>query len=89
MSAIHCSKCRQEFPEELLSLLAQGQFHPHAAQKPDGTATAIRLCPLCEDCFRRWSAEGLPRFLANRPSSAADRSFIEGISILGAGHPGV
>jgi hypothetical protein len=88
MSAIHCSKCRQELPGELLPLLAHGQFYPYAVQKPDGTATTIRLCPLCEDCFRRWSADGLVRFLANRPPAAADRSSIEGISILVAGHPG-
>jgi hypothetical protein len=87
MSAIHC-KCRQELPGELLPLLAQGQFYPYAVQKTDGTATTIRLCPLCEDCFRRWSADGLVRFLANRPPAAADCSFIEGVSILGAGHPG-
>ena len=46
MSAIHCSKCRQELPGD-------------AAQKPDGIATTIRLCPLCEDSFRRWSSDGL------------------------------
>lgn len=87
MSAIHCSKCRQELPGELLPLIARGQIHPHAAQKPDGTATTIRLCPLCEESFRRWSTDGLGRFLASRPAAAADHSFIEGISILGAGHP--
>jgi len=75
MGAIHCSKCRQELPGD-------------AAQKPDGTATTIRLCSLCEESFRRWSSDGLGRFLANRPPAAADRSFIEGISILGAGHRG-
>jgi len=88
MSAIHCSKCPKELPGELLPLIAQGQLHPHAAQKPDGTATTIRICRLCEDSFRRWSSDGLVRFLANRPPAAADRSFIEGMSILGAGHPG-
>jgi len=88
MSAILCSKCRQELPGELLSLIAQGQLHPHAAQKPDGTATTIRLCPLCEESFRRWSSDGLGRFLANRPPAAADRFFMKGILILGAGHPG-
>ena len=87
MNAIHCSKCRKELPGELLPLIAQGQLHPHAAQKPDGTATTIRLCPLCEDSFRRWRSDGLVRFLVNRPPAAADRSFIEGMSILGAGHP--
>ncbi|MGO8931722.1 MAG: hypothetical protein ACLQU3_33115 [Limisphaerales bacterium] len=88
MSAIHCSKCRQELPGELLPLIAQGQLQPHAAQKPDGTATTIRLCPLCEESFRRWSSDGLGRFLAKRAPVAVDRFFIEGISILGAGHPG-
>jgi hypothetical protein len=88
MSAIHCSKCRQELSGELLPLIARGQIHPHPAQKPDGTATTIRLCPLCEESFRRWSSDGLGRFVANRPPAAADRSFIEGILILGVGHPG-
>jgi len=88
MSAIHCSTCRKESTRELLLLIALGQLHPHAAQKPDGTTTTIRLCPLCEDSFGRWSSDGLVRFLANRPPAAADRSFIEGISILSAGHPG-
>ena len=88
MSAIHCSKCRQELPGELLPLIARGQIHPHAAQKPDGTATTIRLCPLCEESFRRWSSDGLGRFLVNRPPAAAGRFFIEGLSILDAGHPG-
>ena len=76
MSAIHCSQRRKESQGELLLLITLGQLHPHDAQKPDGTTMTIRLCPLCEDSFRRWSSDGLVR------------SFIEGVSILGAGHPG-